>query len=287
MKRIDFHHRLLLAFSGFFLLMSPTMGVKKTKKAAPPAAETETKASDDKKGGASSFQLRPLEVVEPNFFTQNIEVQNAEGAEETTLNLTFTELPHYKDNEFEAKRKRTTVREKWLGRQFLIVMTPNEYKEPREIIKALEPEVYTNAELLEPYDFKKKVFPLKVWLSCIDIGSDRRESAAYESFGERKFAYTYVTHQICLNNLLELDMAFDKERYPDYFISISEREAEALKTNFNDAQVGIVVAWLPDDSGEVKAEAVDWGKFEYNGQLGSETFDRLELKWTAIEVLIR
>jgi hypothetical protein len=166
-------------------------------------------------------------------------------------------------------------------------MTANEYKESREIIKALEPEVYTNAELLEPYDFKKKAFPLKVSLSCIDIGSDRRESAAYESFGERKFAYTYVTHQICLNNLLELDMAFEKERYPDYFISISEREAEALKTNFNDAQIGIVVAWLPDDTGEVKAETVDWGKFEYNGQLGSETFDRLELKWTAIEVLIR
>jgi hypothetical protein len=50
-------------------------------------------------------------------------------------------------------------------------MTANEYKESREIIKALEPEVYTNAELLEPYDFKKKAFPLKVSLSCIDIGA--------------------------------------------------------------------------------------------------------------------
>lgn len=113
-------------------------------------------------------------------------------------------------------------------------MTPDEYKGGMEIIQSLEPEVYTNAELLETYDFKRKIFPLKVEHNPIDIGTERQESASYESFGESKSVYTYITHQICLKPAL--DYSFDKDQYPNYFISISEREAEALKTNFANTQ---------------------------------------------------
>ncbi|MBS0617637.1 MAG: hypothetical protein JSR44_05575 [Spirochaetes bacterium] len=288
MRKLYISCLLSLAWGGL-ILVSPTdiEAKKKSKKTSAKAVKSEAKAASNDKSGASSFQLKALEVVEPNFFTKNVESENSESSDEAQVNPTFRELPHYKDNEFEAKRKKDSVSKKWLGRQFLVVMTPNEYKNSREIIKALEPDIYTNAEMLEAYDFKKKIFPLNVWLGCIDIGTDRHESAAYEAFGEKKFAYTYVTHQICLKNLLALDMAFEKDRYPDYFIALPEKEGESLKASFKDVQIGIVVAWLPDDTGEVKGETVDWGQFEYNGQLGSETFDRLELKWTALEVLIR
>jgi len=286
MKKIRMFYFLPLALGGLLPLLSSVIDAKKAKKKTSSATASQNTVHGDS-AVAPVFKLRSLEVVQPDFFSNHVALQGAESEGQTQVNPTYRELPHHKDNEFEAKRKKDSVREKWLGRQFLIVMTPNEYKNSREIIKNLEPEVYTNAELLEAYDFKKKIFPLKVWLNCIDIGTDRQESGKYESFGETKFAYTYVTHQICLNSLLTVDFSLEKNRYPDYLISIPEKEAEVLKENFEKTQIGIVVAWLPDDTGEVKAERVDWGQFEYNGQLASETFDRLELKWTALEILIR
>lgn len=154
------------------------------------------------------------------------------------------------------------------------------------MIKSLEPEVYTNEQLLGAYDFKKKVFPLNVPYNCVAIGADYQESETYERFGQNKSWATNITHQICLNNFLKSDWSDAKDAYPDYYILIPEKEAEELKENFDKVQLGIVVAWLPDDTGEVKGQRVDWGDSQYS-ILGSGIFARLELKWTAIEVFIR
>lgn len=273
---------LLFAFS--VALTVPGIDAKKKNNGA--KLSSPAKAAAQPANRAPAFTLKELEVVNPDFFTQGSNTQNEEDSSEAAVNPIFRELPHYKDNEFETQRKKDSVREKWLGRQFLIVMTPNEYKNSREIIKDLEPEVYTNAKLLEAYDFKRKLFPLNVPYNCVAIGADRQESETYERFGENESWYTNITHQICLNNFLNFSMSFENDKYPDYYILIPEKEAEELKENFDKVQLGIVVAWLPDDTGEVKGQRVDWGDSRYS-ILGSDIFARLELKWTAIEVFIR
>jgi hypothetical protein len=227
------------------------------------------------------FALKPIEVVLPTYFTANVQNSGEEQA-----NPIFDQLPHYKDNEFDAQRKKAVMKEKWLGRQFLVIMGENDFKDSREIIKSTEPDIYTNATLLGVFDFKRKIYPLKVESGCIDIGTDYKESAKYESFGQQRFFRTNITHQICLKSLLEMDFSSEQNKLPDYYISLPENEAENLKNNFASTQIGIVLAWLPDDTVEVKGEVLDWGKVEYNGKLESETFDRLEPKLTAISVLI-
>lgn len=114
MKNKFYPHNIFLPLILFVLAVSPSIDAKK--KSSPAAAKIETKAPEGKKSGAPTFQLRPLEVVEPNFFTKGAETQSGEGAEATSLNPTFTKLPHYKDNEFAAQRKKDSIREKWLGR---------------------------------------------------------------------------------------------------------------------------------------------------------------------------